>query len=128
MQANRNIHLSPEKAPICKLSRSKAPKTQQICHCSHTRKTSEPFLLYNKGVDFSLRNNFHNSGSFAKVSFPVHNYNSLVQKLVTSTAKIYVNVVDVQQESWLPLSIGKCAYNGFFTLIWLSLAMISQYL
>ena len=33
----------------------------------------------NRGVDFSLRNNFANSGSFAKVSVPVHNYNSLLK-------------------------------------------------
>ena len=36
------------------------------------------FLLFNTGVDFSLRNNFANSGSFAKVSVPVHIYNSLL--------------------------------------------------
>ena len=35
------------------------------------------FLLFNTGVDFGLRNNFANSGSFAKVSVPVHIYNSL---------------------------------------------------
>ena len=40
------------------LSRSKAPKTQQICYYKHTRKTSELFLLCNTGIDFSLRNNF----------------------------------------------------------------------
>ena len=77
MEANRNINLWQEKAPIYMLSRSKAPKTQQICHYKHTRKTSELFLLFNAGVDFSLRNNFANSGSFTKVSVPVHNYNSL---------------------------------------------------
>ena len=60
------------------VSRSKAPKTQQIRHYRHTRKTSELFLLFNTGVDFSLRNNFANSGSFAKVSVPVHIYNSLL--------------------------------------------------
>ena len=38
------------------------------------RKTGELFLLFNTGVDFSLRNNFANSGSFAKV--PVHIDNS----------------------------------------------------
>ena len=43
------------------------------------RKTSELFLLFNTGVDFSLRNNFANSGSFAKVSVPVHTYNSLAE-------------------------------------------------
>ena len=66
-----------EKAPIYRLSRSKAPKTQQICHYRHTRKTSELFLSFNTGVYFSLRNNLANSGSFAKVSVPVHIYNSL---------------------------------------------------
>ena len=51
---------------------AKHPKTQQICHYKHTRKTSELFLLFNRSVDFSLCNNFSNSGSFAKVSVPVH--------------------------------------------------------
>ena len=63
------------------VSRSKAPKTQQISHCKHTRKTSELFLLFNTGVDFGLRNNFANSGSFAKVSVPVYIYNSLARAL-----------------------------------------------
>ena len=36
------------------------------------------FSLFNTGADFSLRNNFANSGSFVKVSVPVHIYNSLV--------------------------------------------------
>ena len=76
MQANRNKHLCHEKAPIYRLSHSKAPKTQQICHYKHTRKTSELFLLFNTRVDFSLRN-FAKSGSLAKVSVPVHNYNFL---------------------------------------------------
>ena len=66
-----------KKAPVYRLSRSKAPKTQQICHYRHMRKTSELFLLFNTGADFSLRNNFANSGSCAKVSVPVHIYNSL---------------------------------------------------
>ena len=34
-------------------------------------------MLFNTGVDFSLRNNFANSGSFAKVSIPIYIYNSL---------------------------------------------------
>ena len=79
MQGNRNINLWWEKAPVYRLSHSKAPKTQQICHYRHPRKTSELFLLFNTGVNFSLRNNFANSGSFGKVSVPVHNYNSLQQ-------------------------------------------------
>ena len=43
MQANRNINLWSEKAPIYRSSRSKAPKTQQICNYKHTRKTNELF-------------------------------------------------------------------------------------
>ena len=81
IKANRNINLWKEKAPIYRLSRSKAPKTQQVCHYKHTRKTSELFLLFNTGVDFNLRNNFDNSSSFAKVSVPVHIYNSLVDRI-----------------------------------------------
>ena len=77
MQANRNINLWLEKAPVYRLFRSKAPKTQQICHYRHTTKTSELFLLFNTGADFSLRNNFANSSSFATVSIPVHVYSSL---------------------------------------------------
>ena len=57
-----------------------APKTQQICHYRYARKTSELVLLFNTSVDFSLRNNFATAGSFAKVSVPVHNYNSLVTR------------------------------------------------
>ena len=82
IQANKNINLWQEKAPVYRLSRSKAPKTQQICHYRHTRKTSELFLLFNTGAEFSLRNNFANSGSFAKVSVPVHIYNSLIQYII----------------------------------------------
>ena len=59
-------------------------KTQQICHYKHTRKTSELILLFNTGVDFSLRNNFANSSSFTQISVPAHNYNSLI--------KLYMNL------------------------------------
>ena len=45
----------------------------------HTCETSELFSLLNKGVNFSLRNNFAISGFFANVSVPVHIYNSLLQ-------------------------------------------------
>ena len=39
------------------------------------------FFFVNTGVDFSLRNNFANSGAFAKVSVPVHiYYNSLLHE------------------------------------------------
>ena len=81
MQANRNINLWWKKASVYRLSRSKASKTQQICHYKQTKKTGELFLLFNTGVDFSLSNNFANSGSFAKVSVPVHFYNSLESSL-----------------------------------------------
>ena len=67
------------KSTCYRLSRSKAPKTQQNCHYKHATKTSELFSLFNTGVDFSLRNNFANSNSFAKFSVPVHIYNSLVK-------------------------------------------------
>ena len=49
------------------LSRSKAPKTQQICHYRYAGKTSELFLLYSTGFNFGSRNNFAGSGSFAKI-------------------------------------------------------------
>ena len=52
-------------------------QTHQTCHYRHATKTSGLFLLFNTGADFSLRNNFANSGSFAKVSVLVYNYNSL---------------------------------------------------
>ena len=57
----------PGKAPIYRLSRSKAPKTQQICNYRHARKTSGLFLL----CDFSSGKKIANLGFFAKVSFPV---------------------------------------------------------
>ena len=60
-----------EKAPICKLSRSKEPKTQQTCGYRHTRKTSRLFKWHRTGVHFCSFNNFANLGSFAKVSVPV---------------------------------------------------------
>ena len=60
-----------QKTPIYKLSHSKTPKTQQICHYRQARKTSILFLVYDTGADFSSRNNFSNSGSFAKVSIPL---------------------------------------------------------
>ena len=61
-----------EKAPIYKLSRSKTPKTQQICHYRHATKTSGTFLFYDMNVDFNSPNNFaKNFRSFAKVSVPL---------------------------------------------------------
>ena len=66
MQTNRNIHLCQVKAPIYKLFRSNALKTQQTCGYRHARKTSRLFLL-----DFRFHSNFPNLGSFANVSVPV---------------------------------------------------------
>ena len=43
-----------EKAPICKLSGSKATQTPQICHYKHAPKTSGAFLLYNTSVDLDF--------------------------------------------------------------------------
>ena len=40
------------------------------------------------GVNFSLHNNFANSGSFAKVSIPVHIYNSLLYETITERSFI----------------------------------------
>ena len=54
-----------------KPSSSKAPKTQRICHYRHVTKTSSLILLHDTGIGFSSRNNFANSGSFAKVPVPV---------------------------------------------------------
>ena len=47
-----------KKAPIYKLSRSKAPKTQKICHYRHARKTSVPFCVVQHGCRLSAHNNF----------------------------------------------------------------------
>ena len=80
------------KSTHLRVIRSKAPKTQQICHYRHTRKTGELFLLFNTGVDFSLRNTFANSGSFAKVSVPVHNYNSLYTRTMQVESSAFVTV------------------------------------
>ena len=65
MQANRKINLWEEKCPFTGYPAAKHPKHSKF----------ELFLLFNLGV------NFANAGSFAKVSVPVHIYNSLVQAL-----------------------------------------------
>ena len=56
-----------EKAPIYKSSRSKAAKTQQICHYRHVRKTCCLFMLHDTDAGVSSYGNFANLGSFAKV-------------------------------------------------------------
>ena len=53
-------------------------------------KTSERFLLFNTGVNFSLRNNFANLSSFAKVPVFVHIYNSLINCNVIMNSRITI--------------------------------------
>ena len=45
MQANKNILLCEEKAPIYKLSRSKAPKTQQTSGYKHMGNNQQTFFF-----------------------------------------------------------------------------------
>ena len=61
----------PEKAPIYKLSRSKAPKNTADLPLQTYEKNQWTFILYDTAVDFSSRNNSANLDSFAKVSIPV---------------------------------------------------------
>ena len=63
--------MNKRKAPINMLSRSKAPKTQQVAGYRHKRKISRDFLWYRTGVYVGSRNNLANLGFFAKVSVPV---------------------------------------------------------
>ena len=104
---NRSIvynMMRKEKAPIHKLSRSKAPLTQQICHKRQARKTSWPFLLYNTGVDFSFRNNFANVGSFAKVSVPAESIIPLFSKVYIHTYSVYAACCRLgRYDLWLAL-------------------------
>ena len=76
MQANRNIHLCYEKYPFARYHTPNHPKHSQFA-ITNIREKTELFLLFNTDDDFSLHNNFENSSSFAKVSVPVHNYNSM---------------------------------------------------
>ena len=57
-------------------------------HYKPTRKTSKLFLLFNTGVDYSLRNNF------AKVSVSVHNYNSL-QSLCNTYGIVFLMITQL---------------------------------
>ena len=72
------------------LSRNKAPKHSKFAITNIREKPVDFFLLPNTGGDFSLRNNFANSGSLAKVSVPVHNYNSLVIHKCSTALFVYV--------------------------------------
>ena len=102
MKSNRNIYLcGRKKHPFKGYPAVQHSKKQQICHYRHTKKTRELFLLFNAGVKFSLRNNFANSGFFAKVSVPVHIYNSLADHtgLLELCYLCYVYIVNLQEPS-----------------------------
>ena len=58
---------------------AKHPKHSKFAITDIREKPVNFFLLFNTGVDLGLRNNFANSGSFAKASIPVHIYNSLLE-------------------------------------------------
>ena len=68
-----------ETVPIRSYPAAKHLKHRKFAITDIQEKPVNFFLLFNTGVNFSLRNNFANSGSFGKVSVPVHNYNSLQQ-------------------------------------------------
>ena len=59
-----------QKALICKLLYSKAPKHSKF-RVTGKRENPVDFLSYRTGVNFSSRNHFANLGSFAKSSVPV---------------------------------------------------------
>ena len=79
MQANRNINLWQKKRPFSSYPAEKHPKHSKFAITNIREKPVNFFLLFNTGADFSLRNNFAKSGFCAKVSVPVHIYNSLCQ-------------------------------------------------
>ena len=66
-----------KKPPFTGYPAAKHPKHNKYAIIDIREKPVNSFLLFNMGVDFSFRNNFANSGSIAKVSIPVYNYNSL---------------------------------------------------
>ena len=65
------------KAPICKLSRSKAPKRRKLAVTDIRQKPVDIFNNTTRARTLALAIIFQNSGSFAKVSVPVTIYNSL---------------------------------------------------
>ena len=66
------IIMHKEKASIYRLSRGKVTKKNTKFAITDMReKLAFFFLFYDMGVDFSSRNNFANSGSFANVSVSV---------------------------------------------------------
>ena len=74
----------PEKTTHLQVIPQQSTQTQQTCSYRHTTKPSGLLYKHRTGVDFSSRNNFQNLGSFAKVSVPVKNYNSLVKEVAVA--------------------------------------------
>ena len=69
------------KRPFTGYPEAKHPKHNKFAITDIQEKPGNFFCCSTRalmGFDFSLRNNFTNSGSFAKVSVPAHIYNSLV--------------------------------------------------
>ena len=60
-----------KKSPFTSYSAAKHPKHSKFAITDMREKPVDLFFSHDTGVDFSSRNNFANSGSFAKVSFPV---------------------------------------------------------
>ena len=67
-----------KKHPFTGYPAVKHPKHGKFAITDMRQKPVNLFLLHSTGVDFSLRNNFANSGYFTEVSVLVHNYNSLI--------------------------------------------------
>ena len=66
-----------KKHPFASYSTAKHPKHSKLAITYIREKLANFFDCFNTGVEFSSRNNFANSDSFAKVSAPAHNYNSV---------------------------------------------------
>ena len=66
-----------KKHPSSGYPTAKHPKHRKLAITDIREKPVNFFLLFNTGVNVGLRNNSANSGFFAKVSVPVHIYNSL---------------------------------------------------
>ena len=67
MQANKNIYIyGKKKHPFAGYPAVKHPKHSKFAITDIGEKPVNFFLLFNTGINFSLRNNFANSGSFAK--------------------------------------------------------------
>ena len=73
-----SIAVLRKKRPFSSYPAVKHSKHSKFAITDIREKPVNVFLLFNAGVELSLRNNFENSGSFAKVSAPVQNCNSLI--------------------------------------------------